>query len=37
VFGAEFRDIYVKQKSKEWDRGFYRVGADERADALEFI
>jgi glutamine synthetase len=37
TFGADFRDIYVRQKTREWDRAFYSVTAEERAGALEFI
>ena len=37
TFGKEFCDIYVKQKTKEWEHGFYRVGAEERAEMLDFV
>jgi glutamine synthetase len=36
-FGREFCDIYLRQKTKEWERGFYRVTAEERADMLDFV
>jgi glutamine synthetase len=35
--GEEFRDIYVKQKTKEWDRHFYKVSDEERAAAMEYV
>jgi glutamine synthetase len=35
--GAEFRDIYVKQKLKEWDQHFYKVTDEERGAAMEYI
>lgn len=37
TFGSEFRDIYVRQKTKEWERGFYRVSDEERLTAIEHI
>ena len=37
VFGHEFSEIYVRQKTKEWERGFYRVSAEERAEMLDFV
>ncbi|SMF36115.1 glutamine synthetase [Tistlia consotensis] len=37
AFGEEFRDIYLAQKLKEWDHGFYAVSAEERARQLTFI
>ena len=37
TFGSEFRDIYVRQKMKEWDRAFYRVSDDERLATVEYI
>jgi len=37
TFGREFCDIYVRQKTKEWERGFYRVGVEERAEMIDFI
>lgn len=35
--GAEFRDIYVRQKAKEWDQAFYKVTDDERRAAMEYV
>jgi glutamine synthetase len=35
--GEEFRDIYVKQKSKEWQQQFYKVTDEERRAAMEYI
>ncbi len=37
AMGEEFRDIYVKQKTKEWDQHFYKVPNEERAAAMEYI
>jgi glutamine synthetase len=37
TFGAEFRDIYLRQKTKEWERGFYRVSDEERLAMMEHI
>lgn len=37
VFGEEFRDIYMVQKLKEWDRDYYRVDDDERERMLEYV
>ena len=37
TFGAEFRDIYLKQKTKEWEQAFYKVSDEERHSAMEYI
>jgi glutamine synthetase len=37
VFGSEFQSIYLKQKLKEWEAGFYRVSEEERTDTMTFI
>lgn len=37
TFGAEFQDIYVKQKTREWEQAFYRVTEEERRATVEFI
>lgn len=37
VFGSEFQSIYLKQKMKEWDAGFYKVSDEERDRVLTFI
>ena len=37
TFGETFQQIYAEQKYKEWNRGFYRVTDEERADALTYI
>jgi glutamine synthetase len=37
TFGAEFQQIYLKQKMKEWEQGFYRVTDQEREAMLTFI
>jgi glutamine synthetase len=37
TFGSEFRDIYLRQKSKEWEREFYKVSDEERSAAIEHI
>lgn len=37
VFGAEFQRIYLKQKMKEWDKGFYKVYEEEREQMMTFI
>jgi glutamine synthetase len=37
TFGAEFRDIYVRQKTREWERDFYKVSDEERLAMMEFI
>ena len=37
TFGAEFRDIYARQKTKEWERGFYKVSDEERSTMMEYI
>lgn len=37
AFGAEFRDIYLDFKLKEWERDFYRVGAGERERQLRAV
>ena len=37
AFGAEFRDIYITQKTKEWEYGFYRVSEEERRATIEYI
>ncbi|MBX2855604.1 MAG: glutamine synthetase family protein [Rhodobacteraceae bacterium] len=37
TFGAEFRDIFLGFKLKEWERDFYRVDSPERDRMLEFV
>jgi glutamine synthetase len=37
ALGAEFRDIYVRQKTKEWDQAFYKITDDERGAAMEYV
>jgi glutamine synthetase len=37
VFGTEFQQIYLKQKMKEWEKGFYRVCEEEREQMMTFI
>ena len=37
TFGEEFKDIYLRQKSKEWEREFYRVSDAERSANIEYI
>ena len=37
TFGAEFRDIYLKQKTKEWEQAFYKISDEERHSAMEYI
>jgi glutamine synthetase len=37
TFGEEFRDIYMRQKTREWERGFYKVSDEERLAMMEFI
>jgi glutamine synthetase len=37
VFGNEFREIYVRQKTKEWEREFYKVSDEERSAYIEYI
>jgi glutamine synthetase len=37
VFGAEFQQIYLSQKRKEWEKGFYKVSDEERSQQLTFI
>jgi glutamine synthetase len=37
TFGQEFRDIYARQKTKEWERGFYKVSDEERATMMEYV
>ena len=37
VFGKEFQQIYLKQKMKEWEKGFYRVCEEEREQMMTFI
>jgi len=35
--GAEFRDIYIRQKTREWDQAFYRVSDEERERQLDYV
>ncbi len=35
--GENFRDIYLRQKTKEWERDFYKVSNEERGQMMEFI
>ncbi len=37
VYGTEFQDIFLKQKTKEWDQGFYRVSSEERDQQVEYV
>lgn len=37
VFGAEFKGIYLKQKLKEWDEGFYPISKSHVEQRLTFI
>jgi glutamine synthetase len=37
TLGEEFRDIYLRQKNKEWQRDFYRVTDEERSQMMEYI
>lgn len=35
--GDGFRDIYLRQKTKEWERDFYKVSNEERALMMEYV
>lgn len=35
--GEGFRDIYVRQKTKEWNRDFYKVSDEDRSQMMEHI
>jgi glutamine synthetase len=35
--GQGFRDIYLRQKTKEWNRDFYKVSDEERLQMMEYI
>jgi glutamine synthetase len=35
--GEGFRDIYVRQKTKEWNRDFYKVSDEDRSQMMEYI
>jgi len=37
AFGAEFRDIYFRQKMREWDEGFYQINEAHLRHRLTFI
>ena len=37
TFGAEFQQIYLKQKMKEWNKNFYQVSEEEREQVMTFI
>lgn len=37
VLGAEFKDIYLKQKMREWDEGFYPINEEHLRKRLTFI
>jgi len=37
VYGTEFRDIFLRQKTKEWDQAFYRVYQEEREQRVEYV
>ncbi|MGQ0650724.1 MAG: glutamine synthetase, partial [Betaproteobacteria bacterium] len=37
ALGPEFRDIYVRQKTKEWEQAFYKVTDEERRAAMEYV
>ena len=35
--GEGFRDIYVRQKTKEWNRDYYKVSNEDRSQMMEHI
>jgi glutamine synthetase len=35
--GEGFREIYARQKTKEWQRDFYKVSDEERSQMMEYI
>jgi glutamine synthetase len=35
--GEGFRDIYLRQKTKEWERDFYKVSNEERLLMMEHV
>jgi glutamine synthetase len=37
VFGEEFQQIYLTQKRKEWEKGFYKVSNEAREQMLTFV
>jgi glutamine synthetase len=37
VYGTEFCDIFLRQKTKEWDQAFYRVYQEEREQQVEYV
>jgi glutamine synthetase len=37
IFGDDFRQIYLNQKLKEWERAFYQVYEEERQQMLTFV
>jgi glutamine synthetase len=37
VYGAEFQEIFLKQKTGEWDQAFYRVSSEERDQQVEYV
>lgn len=37
VFGEEFKNIYLKQKMREWDEGFYAINEAHLSKRLTFV
>lgn len=37
TFGAEFQQIYLKQKMMEWNKHFYQVSEEEREQMMTFL
>jgi glutamine synthetase len=37
VFGKTFQTVYLNQKMKEWEKGFYKVSEENRSAMLTFI
>jgi glutamine synthetase len=37
VFGSEFREIYIAQKTREWEQAFYKIHPGMLEDRLTFI
>jgi len=37
AFGAEFKAIYVQQKTREWEHSFYKITAEQLQDRLVFM
>ncbi len=37
TFGTEFKEIYLRQKLREWDKSFFHVSDEQRERMLTYL